>query len=121
MGSEKTDFFGIDEGVRQGCVLSPIQFSIFINKLATDVINSGLGITVKDSKVALLLYADDIVLIASSRDDLKKGLEIVNKFGIKWRCKYSAKKTQVVVFGKGKVDKFNPEARHTRFKTGGQL
>ena len=82
LGSEKTDFFGIDEGVRQGCVLSPILFSIFINKLATDVINSGLGITVKDSKVALLLYADDIVLIASSRDDLKKGLEIVNNFGI---------------------------------------
>ncbi|NRA93460.1 MAG: reverse transcriptase family protein, partial [Psychroserpens sp.] len=105
LGREKTQYFNVDEGVRQGCVLSPILFSIFINKLAKDIINSGLGIPIKGRKVALLLYADDIVLIANSRKDLNRGLEIAGNFGYNWRCKYNAKKTQVVIFGKGKKEK----------------
>ena len=56
--------------------------------------------------MALLLYADDIVLIADSRKELNRGLEIAGNFGYNWRCKYNAKKTQVVIFGKGKKEKF---------------
>ena len=105
MGEEKTKFFDVEEGVRRGCVLSPILFSVFINKLVRDIISSGLGVQIKGNKVALLLYADDIVLVTDSRKELTRGLKIAGHFGYNWRCRYNAKKTQVVIFGKGKKTK----------------
>ena len=88
--------------VRQGCVISPLLFSIFINKLAKLINESGIGINIKNKKVSILMYADDIVIIADNPQDLKKGLQIASEFGKKWRCRYNAKKTQVVLFGKNR-------------------
>ena len=100
LGQEETDYFNIEAGVRQGCVLSPILFSIFINKMAKEINNSNIGIVVKNRKIAVLLYADDIVIITDNPQDLKIGLKIATDFGKKWRCKYNKYKTQVVLFGK---------------------
>ena len=102
LGQDETDFFEIEAGVRQGCVLSPLLFSIFINKLAKLINESGIGINIKNKKVAILMYADDIVIITDNPQDLKKGLQIASEFGKKWRCRYNAKKTQVVLFGKNR-------------------
>ena len=99
LGKEKTESFDIEVGVRQGCVISPILFSIFINRLAKEIVQSGIGVMVKDRKISILLYADDIVLIAETKEDLQIGMDIVARFGKKWRCKYSIKKTQVEIRG----------------------
>ena len=85
--------------------ISTILFSIFINKLVKEINASGIGIKVKNKKLAVLLYADDIVILANNSHDLKKGLKIATNFGKKWRCKYNAKKTQVVIFGKKTKEK----------------
>ena len=105
LGIEQTDYFDIEAVVRQGCVLSPLLFSIFINKLAKKINESGIGIDIENKKVAVLMYADDIVILAKNPHELKKGLQIASEFGMKWRCKYNAKKTQVVIFGKNRKDK----------------
>ena len=81
IGSRKTDFFDVDVGVRQGCVLSPILFSIYINGLAKDVASSGLGIDVGGQDVAILLYADDIALISPSSNDLQKAMDLTTEWG----------------------------------------
>ena len=75
--------------------------------MAKEVMASGIGIDVTSKKIAILLYADDIVIITDNPKDLKKGLKIATEFGKKWRCKYNAKKTQVVLFGKNKNKKHN--------------
>ena len=102
LGKEKTEFFAINVGVRQGCVLSPLLFSIFINNLAKDLAKSGIGIKINGRRIASLFYADYIVLITENEADLKKGLEIAAIFGRKWRCSYNKIKTKVVIFGKKK-------------------
>ena len=44
LGNEWTEFFEILIGLRQGCLLSPMLFDIFINGLAEELIKLGLGV-----------------------------------------------------------------------------
>ena len=59
---EKSKQFHIGQGVAQGCSMSPILFSIFINQLLDEVEKAGFGMTIKnDVKVGGLMFADDFV------------------------------------------------------------
>jgi hypothetical protein len=99
VGGEKTDFFEVEEGVRQGCVLSPTLFSIYLNGVVREIYENGSGIDVCGKKLAILLYADDIVLIANSAEELQRNMEIMTDWGRKWKCTFNKKKSKVVVFG----------------------
>ena len=47
---EKLEVFNVEQGVAQGCSLSPILFSVFINGLLVAVEQAGLGIELSDVK-----------------------------------------------------------------------
>ena len=55
--------------VAQGAVESPWLYSNFIDALARELKEVGVGIWIAGRQVALLMYADDIVLLANSQDD----------------------------------------------------
>ena len=62
----------IGQGVAQGCSMSPILFSIFINQLLDEVEKAGFGRTIKnDVKVGGLMFADDFVGLATNAEDLQ--------------------------------------------------
>ena len=63
-----TNSFPVKIGVKQGCILSPVLFSLYINDLVEYL---PLGVTVAGINVKILLYADDIVLLADSPNDLQ--------------------------------------------------
>ena len=102
VGDEKTAFFEVEVGVRQGCVLSPTLFSIYINSMADEINKSGIGIEVLGRTIAILLYADDIVVIAESVADLQRGMRIITEWGRKWQCRFNRGKSKVVVYGSRK-------------------
>ena len=58
------------QGVRQGCPISPILFSCYINDLVARLKTLGGGVTIGDRDLLSLLYADDIVLLADSPAEL---------------------------------------------------
>ena len=98
---EKSKPFDISQGVAQGCSLSPILFSIFINQLLDEVEKAGLGIIIKnDVKVGGLMFADDFVGLTTNAEDLQKLINVVQGFCNKWRLKSNIKKSAVVVFSK---------------------
>ena len=76
LGEENTDWFSLEVGLRQGCILSPILFSIFIDELAKEVKKVG-GARYGEVVLSLLLFADDIVLVAESAKMLQKMLDVV--------------------------------------------
>ena len=62
-----TEWFIINNGVRQGDSLSPTLFSLYINELAKEIKNMNKGIKFAGHKISILLYADDMVLISEMR------------------------------------------------------
>ena len=72
LGNKLNDAFECSLGVRQGESLSPFLFSMFLNDIEDVFMNKGLsGKDVKFFKIFLILYADDIVIFAESKDELQ--------------------------------------------------
>jgi hypothetical protein len=91
-------WFNVNTGVKQGCNLSPTLFSIFINDLANEINALQCGVCVDESVVSILLYADDIVLLAPDEHSLQLMLDCVNTWCLKWRLLVNKDKTKVIHF-----------------------
>ena len=77
LGNKISDAFECSLGVRQGESLSPFLFSMFLNDIEDVFMNKGLsGIDVNVFKIVLILYADDIVIFAESKDELQQSLDV---------------------------------------------
>ena len=66
-----SESFSIVNGVRQGAVLSPSLFSLYIDKLLLDLKSSGLGCQVGNHFYGASAYADDIILLSPTRSGLQ--------------------------------------------------
>ena len=101
---EKSDTFKIERGVAQGCSLSPILFSVFINDLLKEVEQTGLGIQLSSGKtVGGMLFADDFVGISDSKESLQKLIDVYS-YCSKWRLRANVSKSAVMVFSKHAVN-----------------
>ena len=68
--------------MKQGVVLSPILFSIYIDELLLKLESSGLGCYVGNVFVGTLGYADDLTLLSSNLRCLNRMLKICKPFEI---------------------------------------
>jgi len=98
LGKNRTDFFDIEVGLRQGCLLSPILFLIFLNDLVDEINKLGKGVKCGSKCVSILLFADDIALLAETKEDLELMLKTVYEFSLKWRFKFNYDKCAVIMF-----------------------
>ena len=103
LGEDKTDWFSLEVGLRQGCILSPVLFSIFIDGLAEEVKKIG-GARYGEIEMSLLLFADDIVLVAENAKMLQKMLEVVYKYSTKFRFRFNREKSNVMILEKREVN-----------------
>ena len=102
---EKSDTFKIEQGMAQGCSLSPILFSVFVNDLLKEVERTGLGIQLSSGKtVGGMLFADDFVGISDSKESLQKLIDVVYSYCSKWRLRANVSKSAVMVFSKDAVN-----------------
>ena len=65
-----SDKFGIKSGLREGCVLSPLLFSLYINGVMARLHAGNCGVQYDGDKLPGLLFADDTSLVARDKDDL---------------------------------------------------
>jgi len=71
----------INKGVRQGCLLSPTLFNIYLDEIMTKWQNqdkTGNKLS-KNQQLSRLLFADDQVMIADTEDSLQKAAHTLNK------------------------------------------
>ena len=91
-----SDSFKSDFGVRQGDVISPTLFNLFINDLVTDIKRETNGILCGETRIHCLLYADDLVVIGENESDLQNMLNILDKWCKDWKMKVNNNKTKVM-------------------------
>jgi hypothetical protein len=94
--------FSVNTGVKQGGVLSPQIFAVYVDDLVLELKKSGLGCHIVDLFIAAVFYADDLALCAPTRSSLQGLVDICVSYGRKWCIEYNFKKTKIVVFGKNR-------------------
>ena len=98
-----TDWFPVSSGVRQGDSSSPTIFAFFINDLICGLNDLNKGVAFGENKLCCLAYADDVLLLAESENDMQDLLNFVNEWCRKWRLIINFSKTNAMHFrNKGK-------------------
>ena len=77
------DWFQMDKGVRQGCLLSPCLFYLYAEYIMQ---NPGLneaqgGIKIAGRNINNLRHADDTMLMAEREEELKSNSLVASKRG----------------------------------------
>ncbi|XDV13498.1 hypothetical protein PO909_001890 [Leuciscus waleckii] len=73
IASSKSDLFPVHVGLRQGCPLSPVLFITFMDRISRRS-QGPEGVRFGDHTISSLLFADDVVVLAPSDQDLQHAL-----------------------------------------------
>jgi len=92
-------FFRVSCGIRQGGVLSPFLFAVYVDDIVRKVDESDLGCRIGLKRIAIILYADDILLLAPSVDSLQKLVHIVELELFELDMSLNTKKSVCIRFG----------------------
>ena len=107
-----TDWFHVTTGLKQGCLLSLLLFNLFINNLVESIKNLNIGIDVGEEKVSLLLYADDIILLAENENDMQIVLDMLSVWCRNNKLQVNETKSNIIHFRKTSVPRSNVAAKH---------
>jgi hypothetical protein len=120
IGGHESEWFPMSTGVRQGCPMSPTLFNVFMDFMARLVTSRCKQQGVRGFHVAfrisgqlveppcradeciallLLLYADDLALLADSREGLEAAMGVLQQVAAEWGMVINYPKTKAVAFG----------------------
>ena len=80
LGGKNSSSFRITNGTRQGSVLSPILFSVYLDDLLTSLRELQLGCHIGGWWFGAVGYADDLMLLAPNREVLQSMLKVCQEY-----------------------------------------
>ena len=97
-GTCLSDVFHVSNGVRQGSVLSPVLFAVYLDGLVAELSGSGVGCYWDSLFAGAFCYADDIVLLTPCASALRTMLNICSSYAVSHGLEFNANKTQLICF-----------------------
>ena len=115
---EVSESFSVTNGVKQGCVLAPTPFSIFLSAMLDEAFrDKGGGVYIqsrqsadlfsvahfaktKTTRILMreLLFADDSALVAHSAEEMQNIVDAFSNASTKFGLKINIKKTEVLYY-----------------------
>ena len=94
-----SEWFEVQTGLKQGCILSPLLFNSFVNDLihAIRALNCGVPFRDDDS-LSILLYADDIVLLSEDVQQMQVMLNCLDTWCKNWGLDINYDKSKAIHF-----------------------
>ena len=94
IGTKLTQYFPCKQGVRQGDPLSPNLFNLYINGIFSELKQARCDpVSLNEvDNINALAYADDIILLSTSKEGLQKALDTTEKYFKKWKLEVNHKK-----------------------------
>ena len=97
-----SEHFCNDMGLMQGEVLSPLLFALYINDFEISFIRRNCpSIELQLLNIFLLMYADDMVILAETPSGLQEMLNTLHCYTKDWNLTVNIAKTKIVVFRNG--------------------
>jgi hypothetical protein len=102
--------FPVKNSVLQGETLSLKLFSLFVEDIVNILYKSGLtSVKIGKAKIDILLYADDMILLAYNVFDLQDKINILRNFFHENDLHVNLSKTKVVIFRQGNTNLRKPK------------
>ena len=95
-GSTHSEFFPIGNGVKQGGILSPLLFNVYMDNLNLQLHRQSIGCSVGSTVENHMLYADDVVLFAPSAKGLQKLLDFSHTYSCNHDIEFNPSKSCVM-------------------------
>ena len=102
IGGHITNFFEINQGVKQGCLLSPLLFNIFLADLAK-TLNKAINTPAKlseEKQISCLIWADDLLILSETETGLNNMLHDLKVYAEGNGLTINTDKTQCMIFNK---------------------
>lgn len=89
--------FYVSNGVRQGGLLSPALFNVYMDELSRQLSLCATGCLVGSSLINHLMYADDLVVVSPCSAGLQQLLKVHTQYGSEFDISFNAKKSNVMI------------------------
>ena len=103
----------IKDSIRQGGVLSVIQYALLMDDINKEIIKEDVGTKIDCTKepIGCLLWMDDVALISNDPKDLQKMLNITNAVANRYHIEFGSAKSKIL---KNNQTRHIPRQKETR-------
>ena len=91
----------IKDSIRQGGVLSVVQYATLMDEINKEILKRNLGMTLpSNQKIGCLLWMDDVALVSTDPKELEAMLDITYDVASKYHIEFGKEKSKVMKIGK---------------------
>ena len=89
--------FSVCNGVRQGGILSPSLFNLYMDALSLQLSGCRTGCVMGNTLINHFMYADDLAIVSPSSAGFQQLLNVCSEYGVQYDVKYNPKKSVAMI------------------------
>ena len=102
-GTAMSNLFTVGNGVRQGGILSPALYNVYIDELSIKLSKAGTGCNLNGKFLNNFFYADDLAVLAPSPRSLQKLITVCEEYGIEHDIIFNSNKSVCMCIAGDKI------------------